>query len=233
MSASLGLYRLQVIDRRMDRVLFQLDSVRKTLDDDAELRNAFDKVRDAKVQHEAAQKAMRTAEAAAQSQGVKIQQAEASLYGGQVHNPKELQDLQKDVASLKRHLSTLEEHELEAMLGVEHAEKGVLIAAAELETLQASLDARQKDLLASQGDLERELGKLTEERQATVNALPAGQLFQYENLRRDKRGLAVAEVLDNSCSACGATLTAAIQQNAHSPSRLVPCPTCSRILYAA
>ncbi len=39
-----------------------------------------------------------------------------------MQNPKELQDLQKDIASLKKYLFTLEERELEAMIKAEDAE---------------------------------------------------------------------------------------------------------------
>lgn len=46
---------------------------------------------------------LKTAEAEAEAQKIKIEQTEASLYGGSVHNPKELQDLQREVASLKKH----------------------------------------------------------------------------------------------------------------------------------
>ena len=66
---------------------------------------------------------MKQSEAEVEKQRIKIEQTEASLYGGHVHNPKELQDLQKDVASLKRHLETLEERQLEAMLVVETIRK--------------------------------------------------------------------------------------------------------------
>ena len=72
--------------------------------------------------------------------GWRVGQAEASLYGGHVQNPKELQDLQKDVASLKRHLETLEERELEAMEAAENAEKDFAAAEADLERFIAGVN---------------------------------------------------------------------------------------------
>ena len=41
MSASLGLYRLQQVDRQIDRARAQLETIRKTLENDAELREAL------------------------------------------------------------------------------------------------------------------------------------------------------------------------------------------------
>jgi predicted nucleic acid-binding Zn-ribbon protein len=57
-------------------------------------------------------------------------------------------------------------------------------------------------------------------------------LEMYENLRQQKRGVAIAEISDNACAACGTTLTAALQQSARSATTLTHCPSCGRILYA-
>ncbi len=233
MSASLGLYRLQLIDRQLDRALSQMEDIRRKLEDDAELRTALERVDRAQNDFDLAERTMRSAEVEAQTQQLKISRAESSLYGGQVHNPKELQDLQNDVVSLKRHLSSLEERELESMVAVEDLDRGLASARADLEKLQANLGVQHKDLLDKNGRLMKELDKLREERQATIKAMEPTHLSGYEALRKTKKGLAVAEVTDNACSACGSTLNAAIQQSARSNTHLVHCPTCNRILYAA
>ena len=59
---------------------------------------------------------------------------------------KELQDLQKDIASLKKHLETLEERELEAMVIAETAEKELQAAKSELDRTQANLNEQNRDL---------------------------------------------------------------------------------------
>src|SRR5687768_18403957 len=94
----------------------------------------------AERKHHEAERALKLSEAEVEKQSIKIEQTESSLYGGRVHNPKELQDLQKDVASLKRHLSTLEERELEAMLVAETTEKDLQNAKSILERLQSNLE---------------------------------------------------------------------------------------------
>src|SRR6185369_12318167 len=122
MSASLGLFRLQQVDSQIDRARSQLDQIRKTIENDVELKKALTLVESSQVELQIAKSNLKNAEAEAEAQKIKIEQIEASLYGGSVHNPKELQDLQRDVASLKKHLATLEERELEAMLISEKAE---------------------------------------------------------------------------------------------------------------
>ena len=51
MSASLGLYRLQQVDRQIDRARAQLDVIHKTLENDSELRDALSKVETAQTDH--------------------------------------------------------------------------------------------------------------------------------------------------------------------------------------
>ena len=79
-------------------------------------------------------------------QKVKIEQSEASLYSGNVTNPKELQDLQNEAAALKRYLVTLEDRQLEAMLEVETAEQSKQAALDKLEGVKARLADQNKNL---------------------------------------------------------------------------------------
>ena len=58
-------------------------------------------------------------------------------------------------------------------------------------------------------------------RQAAESTVAADLLQSYQGLRQSRRGLAVAEVAENACSACGTVLTSALQQNARHAAQLV------------
>jgi predicted nucleic acid-binding Zn-ribbon protein len=233
MSASLGLFRLQQVDRQIDRIHAQLEKIRKTLENDVELKNALAKVDSANQDLHSAKHALKIAEAEAEAQRIKIQQTESSLYGGSVHNPKELQDLQRDVASLKKHLATLEERQLEAMEKADNAESVLSEARSVVEKIQTRLSGEHKSLLEDQSRLLKEMERYSEEREASVNPVESELLTIYNDLRKRKGGVAVTEFSENSCASCGATLTASLQQIAKSPRQLSYCPSCGRILYAS
>lgn len=232
MSASLGLYRLQQVDRQMDRALAQLETIRKTLENDAELKSALARHEKAQSENHRALHEMKNAEAEVDAQKIKIEQAESSLYGGNVKNPKELQDLQKEVASLKKHLGTLEERQLESMLKAESAENELQEAKIALELMQARLGNEHKKLIDERSSLAKQLESLTEEREAALAPIDVALLQSYEYLRQQKRGVAVTDVDDGACSSCGTTINAALQQNARSQKQLAHCPSCGRILFA-
>ena len=232
MSAALGLYRLQQVDSQIDQIQARLRTIQQTLENDVELRAAQDRLATAEAQHKDAEHVLKLSEFEVEKQRIKLEQTEASLYGGRVQNPKELQDLQKDVVSLKRHLQTLEERELEAMIAVENTEKDLQITKTELDRVQSNLKEQNRDLTKESESLLKELERLNSERQATVTDIANQALSAYEQLRKQKRGIAITTIADNSCEACGTTLTPSQQQNARSTSQLFHCPTCGRILFA-
>ena len=232
MSAALGLYRLQQVDSQIDQIQTRLKMIQQTLENDEALRTANEHFHAATSKHKDAERLLKLSEADVEKQRIKIEQTESSLYGGKVHNPKELQDLQKDVVSLKRHLETLEERELEAMITAETAEKELQTAKSDLEHVQLNLKDQHKDLTQESERLHRTLERLRSERQAVVTDIAGQTLSVYDQLRKQKRGLAITTIADNSCEACGTTLTASQQQSARSTSQLFHCPTCGRILYA-
>ena len=232
MSAALGLYRLQQVDSQLDHAHARLTSIQQTLENDEELRRSTERCLVAENRFKEAESLLTHSEQEVEKQRIKIQQTEASLYGGLVHNPKELQDLQKEVASLKRHLETLEERELEAMEAAENTEKELGIAQAELERVKASKGEQFRDLTEESTVLNRDLERYSSERLAVVQDLTPPAIKSYDQLRKLRRGIAVTTLSDGACAACGTTLTASQQQSAHSTSQLFYCPSCGRILYA-
>jgi predicted nucleic acid-binding Zn-ribbon protein len=232
MSAALGLYRLQQVDSQIDQIQARLKAIREALENDLELRTATQQFTAADNTYKDAQRALKQSEVEVEKQRIKIEQTEASLYSGRVHNPKELQDLQKDVASLKRYLETLEERELDAMLVVETSENESQIAKTQLEHVQSSKSDQNQDLTLESAALHKNLERLNTERQAVIRDIAQQAISTYNQLRQQRRGIAVATLTDAACAACGTTLTPSQQQTARTTSQLFHCPSCGRILFA-
>ncbi len=172
------------------------------------------------------------AERQASSLRAKLQQAEASLYGGTVRNPKELQDLQAEVASLKKHLSSLDADEIAWMEKLEAADTHCRAAAGNLEQVLLGLESEHGQLRRRQSELLLLKESLLSERAATAAAVTLAWRETYDGLRQTRRGVAVAAVEDGACAACGTALTPAMQQSVRHAQVLVRCPSCGRILYA-
>jgi len=232
MSAALGLYRLQQVDSQMDQIQARLNTIRETLENDVKMRAAKSAVSVSEAENRLANNAVKASEAEVESQRIKIEHAEASLYGGNVKNPKELQDLQLEVASLNKYLLVLEERELEAMVRAEETQKALDDANEKLQQVQENLKVQNRDLTIESDALNKDLKNLAPERNAVIENIEEAFLKTYEKLRQKKNGVAVAAFSENACSACGTTFTQSQHQNARSVNQLFNCPTCGRIIYA-
>lgn len=231
MSQPFKLYRLQQIDTQIDHGRSRLSEIENALEDKASLLRAQKEVEEAEASLNAARKALRRAEENVQAQRIKIEQTESILYGGKVHNPKELQDLQNEAAALRRYLSILEDRLLEAMIALEEAEARYAATAEALAKITEQNENLTKQLTNEKNNLIQEINRLESERWAACRAIPPEDLRLYDELRQKRRGVAVTKVVDGNCSACGSTLNAALLQSARSPNQLTRCDSCGRILY--
>jgi predicted nucleic acid-binding Zn-ribbon protein len=232
MSQPFQLYRLQQVDSQLDQARARLHEIETILNDNAALRQAQQQANAAETTLNEARKDLRHAEQEVQAQHIKIEQTEASLYGGKIRNPKELQDLQKEVASLKKYIIVLEDRQLEYMLAVEEAETLFGGASQDLETLRAQLAVQHGSLVEEQQSLLQRVQGLATERRSVAGMIESEDMQLYEQLRQQRRGVAVARVADNACAACGSILTPGHVQAAHSSTQISRCTFCGRILYA-
>jgi uncharacterized protein len=232
MSQAFNLFRLQKIDTQLDQINNRLGEIARILAEDENLRHAEEQFQSTKSQLFKIQQTLKQKEDEVQAQRIKIETNESSLYGGKVRNPKELQDLQIEIASLKRRLATLEDEQLDIMLAAEEAEKEFNQAQKNLNQAQADHSSRNASLIGEQSQLTKTKDSLLAERNPLVNSVVPNNLAIYQALREQKKGVAVVSVDDESCSACGTTIRPFEIQAARSPQKIAFCSTCNRILYA-
>ncbi len=233
MSEPFKLYRLQQIDSHIDQLNNRLKAIELALSSDKTVRLAQKRKDQSQEFLQKEQKKQRNAEQDVSAQRVKIEQSESTFYGGKVRNPKELQDLQNEVAALKRYLGVLEDRLLEAMITVELAEEALQKDLNQLEKALAASAAKNEDLSREKDSLLADLDRLEGQRAATLSSIPEEDLQIYDQLRRGRGGIAVARIVDNCCSACGTTLNAALLHAARSPLQMSRCDVCSRICIQA
>lgn len=232
MSHALTLYRLQQTDTQLDQTQARLRAIADSLENNPAQKTAREAAQSAETLCQTAESELRTAERAAQNQRIKIETVESNLYGGRIQNPKELKDLQNEVAALKRQLAPLEDDQLQAMLNAETAREQAEQSQAILRQVEERIASENSLLRGEQNNLTREAERLSAERSAATETLPATALQLYDSLRQKKRGLAVARVQENSCGACGNSLTPAQAQAARQANQFVHCASCGRILFS-
>ena len=226
-----NLFRLQTLDSQIDSHQSRLVEIEADLSRHPELDRVRAEEETARSSLETARQALRRAENETQRQQQRITETEKTLYGGGVRNPKELQDLQKEAASLQRYLAVLEERQLQSMMQFEDGEKSVTDAQKRREEQEGLQSKAETKLRAEQKALQTSLATLSVQREAAVSAVPPEDLEKYASVRRSKHGLAVARLESGSCAGCGVTPSTMRIDSARSGQEIVQCGNCGRILY--
>jgi len=232
MSQAFHLFQLQKIDTQLDQIQSRLNQIEVILQSNETLKQAEQNNTAAALSLKAAQTALQHTETAVQNQRVKIETCDATLYSGRIKITKELQDLQNEILSLKRRLAVLEDEQFQAMVTLEEVESLQKSMAQALVKAQAEVADQTASLRGEQSQLLKTKDRLNTERQAVTPQTNAESLVIYARLREQKRGLAVCQVLEDACAGCGSVLRPEERQAARSPSQLVRCGSCGRLLYA-
>ena len=231
MSRVSSLFRLQEVDSELDRKQERIDEINVLLSDDSELTSARDKRNLADEEFKEARAAYSSANHAVVAQRDKIADTERKLYGGSVTNPKELEDLQLESESLKKYLVTLEDRYLEAMLQQDESEENYISARDAYDLLEAQQLSEHADLDEERTNLSTDIENKEQEREVLVGDIETEDLEQYERLRARLNGIAVAEVREGSCSACGLDQVRSKVQEIRTGNVIIQCAQCNRILY--
>lgn len=159
--------------------------------------------------------------------------ADQVLYSGTVTNPRELQALQDEVASLARRIGELEDQELELLVEREPVDE----AATALATERAALVARAEDLAArttaAEAEIDVELDRVGAGRGELAAAVPADLLAEYEELREANGGVGVARLEHGTtCGGCHLQLSAMERDRIRAlpDDARVHCEECGRLL---
>jgi uncharacterized protein len=127
---------------------------------------------------------------------------------GLITNPKDLERMQGELASLERRIGTLEDEELEVMARLEDAEKDLSAATQELAATDDQLSALGASRDEKTSDLERSLADVEAERGPAVALIPADLVALYDRLRASKGGVGVGALHRRECGGCRLTLDA-------------------------
>jgi predicted nucleic acid-binding Zn-ribbon protein len=162
----------------------------------------------------------------------RIAAVDGKLYGGGTSNPRELQALQDEVASLGRRVSLLEDSEIEVMEQLEPVDKANESQEAVLDELAAAIDRLGVELTAAEAELGVDLEAVEKERAAAAEAVPANLLDEYEHIRSRSGGIGVAALIGGQCGGCHLKLSAMELDRIKKlpPDGIVHCDECGRLL---
>ncbi|WP_328891399.1 zinc ribbon domain-containing protein [Streptomyces sp. NBC_00316] len=154
------------------------------------------------------------------------------LDSGAITSPKDLESLQREIASLAKRQGDLEDVVLEVMERRESAQERVTELTARVSAVQAKVDdATERRDVATQA-LDEETASVTKEREIVAGSVPADLLKLYDRLRAQSGGVGAARLYQRRCEGCRLELniTEVNDVKAASPDTVLRCENCHRIL---
>ncbi len=127
---------------------------------------------------------------------------EGRLSSGAITVAKQLQDLEHEVATLKRRQSDLEDGELEVMERAETAQASLDELTGQREQHLAARAEAERARDAAFADIDAELEKTTAERAEVAATLPADLLALYDRIRAAECGVGAGEITRGRCGGC-------------------------------
>lgn len=162
----------------------------------------------------------------------KLQEVNKRLYSGRITNAKELAGLNQDEKMLQRRKSELEDRELALMEQIENADNAVKEKRAGYEKISSETNTRNDKERAQLHTLDASDAELARKRETIRPQLPVETSRVYDDLRRAKKGRAVAMMKGSSCAACGYEVPSGLISRVRLGNELVFCANCGRILAA-
>ncbi len=161
-------------------------------------------------------------------------QTRLSKYKGQLlelKTNKEYTTMLHEIATAEAAIRSHEDRVLERMEEAETITGEVKAAEAELKTQQAAIAAERKTLEAEASALQSTANDKSAARTAAAKELSPEALRLFEHVSKQRKGLAVAEARDGSCTVCHVRMRPQVYNDVRRGESLIQCESCLRILY--
>lgn len=141
--------------------------------------------------------------------------------------------LQHEVQMAEQEIAKAEDRLLEQMVASEEYDRRIKASEAVLKEVEQVERVQRSTVESERAVAEKEMAELNAERARAVAEIPESLLDHYDRIVKKHHGVALAEVRNEKCGACGMIVRPhVIQEMRRTDSdQMFHCETCTRILY--
>lgn len=136
-----------------------------------------------------------------------------------------------EIAAARGEKDAIEEQILLLMEAADGLSAEQRAADAALKAAQTEAERTRAALATERAALDTELARLAHERTGETRGVDAALMARYEQLVKQRRGIAVAAMTGDICGACHVRLRPHVTQVIRRNEEIVQCESCQRILY--
>lgn len=138
-----------------------------------------------------------------------------------------------EIEFCQQEIRKFEDRILERMTESEALERNLKSAEGALAEEKQNVDREKASAREKTHKDQAELSGLQKKRAEAAGHMAKPAYTTYERIRKSRRGIAVAEVMDGRCSACNMTVRLQFLQDLKLSEKMMTCESCGRILYYA
>ena len=229
MTAARDLARLQEVDTRIATLTADAAAAESLVRRDPDLERRREAATAAERERRRRDDDAATGEAEVDALQARITRIDRKLYGGSVHNPHDLLEMQREVETLRSRMSDAEDRALEQLSDAEAAAAVERAAQATLRDAEVRRATEVAPLEQRVGLLHSELASATAERERLAASLEPRSLELYRRVAQH-RTPAVIGIAGESCGGCHLPLSNEERRVVRAGTSIAQCSNCDRIL---
>ena len=225
------LYQVQQIDAELARRTGELSGLDTGEALQAEVEAAETEIKHLQAQHHSCERESMDCNLELSTLEEKKAKFEAQLYGGAVHNPRQLADLQGETQMLSREIGKVEDRILGLMETMERAR-------AEQDQREQALSEMKRRLAEVRAACEEasqrlrgEIAELESRRKELASQVPPALLKRYEQIRVRQGNVGLVRVTDGNCPGCRISFPSETVKRLKAGGSTQTCENCGRLLY--
>jgi|GEM_PF-5941228 len=228
---SRSIYKLQLLHTELLKLKDQLSEFKKLIEDDSGLRRQEINLKAARgllIKHEQEQKKLISE---SEQLSLSIREHESRLYSGRVKTPKEMVELEHDLAHQKARLKQLEDLEFLNLSTYEDLAGKLEQVTTDFQAYVGRHEQDMQDWTMKAAKMNEKISFQTLAINELKNQIPPEILSHFERLLLSKNQTAVCLIEEDCCAVCGTLLSKQIVISSRSAEIPNTCPTCNRMLY--
>lgn len=154
---------------------------------------------------------------------------EKKMYSGTVTNPRELEDMQRELQMVRSKESELEDNLLKVLQSLEKTQPAVTKLMAHIDNIRTKRENQESRLVNKRATLKKSLTKLVEQKGNLSSLITPQYLTLYQSIRVPNP---LVKIEKGMCQGCRIALPTRVIKTARISVNPTQCPSCTRILYA-
>src|SRR5512138_1974122 len=227
-----ALEELQQIDLESNAVRAELDALpgrRVTVE--AGVTGARRAWEEEKARLETNERERRQLESLLSMERDKVKKWEGRL--GEIRTPREFAALSREIDIAKKTNDGQSEHVRELTAQAAEMRKTVDAREEELSERESQAQADVEEIDKRKAALDEKLRALDARRAQAAKQVDPALLAKYENIKRRRAGVAIAQVVAGACRGCHRNIPPQLAITLQRANSIETCPNCHRIIYAA